>query len=604
MLHAPAQGSQETTEPGHTRPAIERGEELHPHLAGALAPPRLGGAREGLPPAPGRQEFERLHHVYGNQAVLRLTNGSGPALQTKLSVNPVDLFEREAGTVADRVTRMTAPAAVGGPLWNDASGGVQRQCSSGNEGGECGDKEEKKEEKKSGLQRSPAGPVAVATVPPIVHEVLRAPGRPLDTATLGFMEPRFGRDFSHVRVHADSQAAESARSVNALAYTVGQNIVFDSGQYAPATPGGQRLLAHELTHVLQQESGIPAIQRQTKPPLNVAQTAADLEAQTCVSQDEPGAMQKLNALEMADLLRVAEKLYDNWVAIKAPDPMITMVSFGESYKGLGACSAWALLSIDLFLAPPTARTSAATMNVDVTRLKAAFDAARVHTQRNPQGQDKGTNPTHAGARDLSKLGQPARPGDWGEDAADNTWVMHEEGIRTYWKSSAAKKARSSQWLGKNVGNFGYNRGVAKRAIASFRWGPTDFRAIYLREEDSVADIRDNMRKYRTVGEYIDKGHLGPDDDRPTYYKNLMSRVPDLKLEDPPANWVGDDKKDDDKKHDDTKWNRLAAGFKFAEGWIEGTTVKANNVEEGAKPEDASLVAYYRTLLGVAAPATP
>jgi hypothetical protein len=85
--------------------------------------------------------------------------------------------------------------------------------------------------------------------PPIVHEVLRSPGRGLDSSTRGFMEPRFERNFSGVRVHADPQAARSAASVDAEAYAVGRHIVFGAGRFAPATPAGLRLLAHELAHV-------------------------------------------------------------------------------------------------------------------------------------------------------------------------------------------------------------------------------------------------------------------------------------------------------------------------------------------------------------------
>jgi hypothetical protein len=69
------------------------------------------------------------------------------------------------------------------------------------------------------------------------------------------MEARFGYDFSHVRVHTDAKAEESVRAVSALAYTVGRDIVFGTGQYAPATNTGRHLLAHELTHVIQQHSG-------------------------------------------------------------------------------------------------------------------------------------------------------------------------------------------------------------------------------------------------------------------------------------------------------------------------------------------------------------
>jgi hypothetical protein len=87
---------------------------------------------------------------------------------------------------------------------------------------------------------------------PAVHHVVGAPGRPLDGATRTFFDARLGHDLSSVRVHTDAEAAESARAVNAVAYTVGPHIVFSSGQYAPATTAGRRVLAHELAHVLQQ----------------------------------------------------------------------------------------------------------------------------------------------------------------------------------------------------------------------------------------------------------------------------------------------------------------------------------------------------------------
>jgi hypothetical protein len=91
-------------------------------------------------------------------------------------------------------------------------------------------------------------------MPSIVREVLSSPGRPLDAGTRSFMEPRFGHDFSRVRVHTDEEAAASARSVNALAYTVNQHVVFGPEQYHPQTAPGQRLIAHELAHTLQQRN--------------------------------------------------------------------------------------------------------------------------------------------------------------------------------------------------------------------------------------------------------------------------------------------------------------------------------------------------------------
>jgi hypothetical protein len=90
--------------------------------------------------------------------------------------------------------------------------------------------------------------------PPIVHEVLSSPGQPMDTKTRTFMESRFGHDFSGVRVHKDAKAGESARSINAQAYTVGHDIVFGAEQYAPHASAGQKLMAHELAHTVQQST--------------------------------------------------------------------------------------------------------------------------------------------------------------------------------------------------------------------------------------------------------------------------------------------------------------------------------------------------------------
>ena len=88
-----------------------------------------------------------------------------------------------------------------------------------------------------------------------VEDVLQLPGQPLDRSTRALMEPHFGYDFSQVRVHTDAQAARSAEAVHAAAYTAGQNVVFGAGRYTPGSAQGQQLMAHELTHVMQQASG-------------------------------------------------------------------------------------------------------------------------------------------------------------------------------------------------------------------------------------------------------------------------------------------------------------------------------------------------------------
>jgi hypothetical protein len=90
---------------------------------------------------------------------------------------------------------------------------------------------------------------------PVKDVVGSGGGSPLDRDTRGFMESRLGADFSDVRVHTDGQASDSARSVQAYAYTVGNDVVFQSDKYAPESESGQRMLAHELTHVVQQRSG-------------------------------------------------------------------------------------------------------------------------------------------------------------------------------------------------------------------------------------------------------------------------------------------------------------------------------------------------------------
>jgi Domain of unknown function (DUF4157) len=148
-------------------------------------------------------------------------------------------------------TKVTPDSLFISPLM----GILQRKCACGQHtvaGGEC---ETCRKKREGMLQRAAASTAPVNGVPPSVHEVLRSAGQPLDPVTRAFMEPRFGHDFSHVRLHTDSKAAESARAVNALAYTVGRDVVFGARQYAPYTDDGRRLVAHELTHVVQQQNG-------------------------------------------------------------------------------------------------------------------------------------------------------------------------------------------------------------------------------------------------------------------------------------------------------------------------------------------------------------
>ena len=161
------------------------------------------------------------------------------------------------------------------------SGILQRQCACGNHttgGGEC---EECKKKREEGMpQRASYSAAPTQDAPPVVNDVLRTPGQPLDAPTRSMMEPRFGEDFSQVRVHTDSRAAESASAVNALAYTVGSHIVFGRGQYAPQSSPGRNLLAHELTHTVQQ-AGVSLPDRlAVQPPGGVFEQEAERAAES------------------------------------------------------------------------------------------------------------------------------------------------------------------------------------------------------------------------------------------------------------------------------------------------------------------------------------
>src|SRR5262245_19843545 len=163
-------------------------------------------------------------------------------LQARLMVGAADdRYEREAERIAGEVMRSSEPGGDRAPL--SITPLMQRRAEPGDVGG-------------SGASVDGAGMAA----PPVVHDVLASPGQPLDTETRAFFEPRLGHDFSHVRVHADAKAAESARAVGADAYTVGRDIVFGAGWYAAKTSLGASLLAHELVHAVQQHGRIQQAQ--------------------------------------------------------------------------------------------------------------------------------------------------------------------------------------------------------------------------------------------------------------------------------------------------------------------------------------------------------
>lgn len=223
-----------------------------------------------------------LQRTIGNQAVQRLFKAG--IIQAKLKISqPNDIYEQEADRMADQVMRMPGPLAltdsralpvsrgsqVGYPTTSDHATQVQLKCSCGGTCDRC--KAEQTDEEHGAVQRKPEARPQIAAdgsstattamnASPIMHEVLRSSGQRLDTATRAFFEPRFGVDFSQVRIHTGAAAGDLADSVQARSFTVGGDIFFGRGHYTPGTSEGKRLLAHELTHVVHQ-----TVAGQTKP---------------------------------------------------------------------------------------------------------------------------------------------------------------------------------------------------------------------------------------------------------------------------------------------------------------------------------------------------
>ena len=168
-------------------------------------------------------------------------------LQTKLATNkPGDEYEQEADQVAEQVVRMPEVK-------------LQQACV----GGLCA---ERRKAEPPAVQRKTAAGMGAPSVSSR-NSVVPSAGHPLDGGTRSFFEQRFGYDFGEVRVHTGPYASGLANTLRARAYTVGQDVVFGAGQYAPFSRAGRRLLAHELTHVVQQREGhtVRCIQRQDTP---------------------------------------------------------------------------------------------------------------------------------------------------------------------------------------------------------------------------------------------------------------------------------------------------------------------------------------------------
>ena len=199
------------------------------------------------------------------------------SVQPKLRVNePQDPFEREADRAADQVMGMRQPAAA--PLqraMKEEEGSIQRAMKEEEEG--AVQREMKEEEEQAPMQRAeaeeeeepmqarartPRRPRLTPQFESDLKALRRKGGQPLPDPVRSFLEPRFGHSFSDVRVHVGPDASALAEDANARAFTVGRHIVFGSGEYHPSAEQGLRLIAHELTHVMQQRGGLHSVQRE------------------------------------------------------------------------------------------------------------------------------------------------------------------------------------------------------------------------------------------------------------------------------------------------------------------------------------------------------
>jgi peptidoglycan hydrolase-like protein with peptidoglycan-binding domain len=229
------------------------------HAGAGLAPPaRADRARAGDRPC---------RACAGNQQLQSRLLMRG--IQPKLTVNqPGDRFEQEADRVAGEVMGMSGyQSAAQGAAAQSGLSRRQPACS-----GCKGELQRELQRESAGQGENTKTTIHARQMPGQTSEAganlerqagaVRGSGQPLPESVRSFFEPRFGHDFSPVRVHTDRQAAQAAQAVQARAYTLGKDIVFGAGQYAPATIEGKRLLAHELTHTVQQASeGATGIQR-------------------------------------------------------------------------------------------------------------------------------------------------------------------------------------------------------------------------------------------------------------------------------------------------------------------------------------------------------
>jgi hypothetical protein len=317
------------------------------------------------------------------------------------------------------------------------------------------------EKRSSPIQRRTTGRVAEDKEGlPEVEKTLAQPGRPLEPDLLHNMESRFGHSFANVRVHTDSAAARSARALNAHAYTVGQHVVFDSGEYRPQTGPGMHLLAHELTHVVQQggASFRPERAIQLSSGSSHLEREADRAANQVLTGQRPTVHGSSDTSPVQRLLRAEHGTYVSTVS--TADNKAYLEAGAQFYRTWGH---------------PNVTTVANMQDIlnDLDKAKDPIDKFRIVSHGSPGGLDLGLLP-EVGSKDFfnEESTQFTTQARFRKEFTDQRIVEESFFDRIYgalWKNSGTQALLITMGAGKDAPAEGSNLGIFLRAVIDNRF---------------------------------------------------------------------------------------------------------------------------------------
>lgn len=340
-----------------------------------------------------------------------LQGGAKPVVQAKLTVNePGDIYEQEADAMADRVMRMSSNETVK-PVTGLIGSSLQRKCS------HC-EEEEKKRKPVMRKEDTGSGGMQVSSSFASSLNASKGGGSPLPHGTRRFMESAFSTDFSGVRVHTGGQASQMSKGINAKAFTHGNDIYFDDGQYNIGSDEGKNLLAHELTHTLQQSQNImqrSVIQRYPWPyPLHMRQEVDERITET-ISGAPAGQSAWNNTFSWDSRFRIEINAVFGEirliVRLNTTAPAATRRAWEAAVQRKWSDRMYLKITIPGISEGPCKFPI-------IVDLRWTSDASRAHYTINPQGAGGST-----GGR--AGLGGTSSMTDWG--TADTTDITHEFG---------------------------------------------------------------------------------------------------------------------------------------------------------------------------------